>query len=240
MDGHKAALAANTIATNIFAQIDDEGHRHVLLDSIADHRTNGVQVTQDNAFIVSSNGGKRRRETTKGWEILVQWKDGSTSWECMKDVKESYPLQLAEYAMTKSIASQPAFAWWVPHVLRKNKRIIAKVKSKYWKRTHKFGWKLPKTVEEDIAIDRENNNNLWWGAICKEMKEVRITFEVYEGDTNQLDPAYQKIDCHMIFDIKMGENFCRKARMVAGGHVTSAPATITYSSVVSRDITKGK
>ena len=39
----------------------------------------------------------------------------------------------------------------------------------------------------------------------------------------------------MIFDIKMGENFRRKARMVAGGHMTETPATITYSSVVSRD-----
>ncbi len=36
----------------------------------------------------------------------------------------------------------------------------------------------------------------------------------------------------MIFDIKM-EDFRRKARLVAGGHLTKAPATITYASVVS-------
>ncbi|MGH7954980.1 MAG: reverse transcriptase domain-containing protein [Gloeomargaritales cyanobacterium] len=30
-------------------------------------------------------------------------------------------------------------------------------------------------------------------------------------------------------------DFTRKARLVAGGHVTDPPATITYSSVVSRD-----
>ena len=39
----------------------------------------------------------------------------------------------------------------------------------------------------------------------------------------------------MIFDVKMGENFRRKARMVAGGHTTDVPAVLTYSSVVSRD-----
>ena len=39
----------------------------------------------------------------------------------------------------------------------------------------------------------------------------------------------------MIFDVKIGENFRRKARLVAGGHTTDAPATLTYSSVVSRD-----
>ena len=36
-----------------------------------------------------------------------------------------------------------------------------------------------------------------------------------------------------IFDVKM-EDFRRKGRLVAGGHVTDPPATTTYASVVSR------
>ena len=36
----------------------------------------------------------------------------------------------------------------------------------------------------------------------------------------------------MIFDIIM-EDFRQKARLVVGGHMTKAPATITYTSVVS-------
>ena len=39
----------------------------------------------------------------------------------------------------------------------------------------------------------------------------------------------------MIFDIKLGENFRRKARLVGGGHTTTAPSSITFSSVVSRE-----
>ena len=39
----------------------------------------------------------------------------------------------------------------------------------------------------------------------------------------------------MIFDVKLGENFRRKARLVAGGHTTDPPSSITYSSVVSRE-----
>jgi hypothetical protein len=31
------------------------------------------------------------------------------------------------------------------------------------------------------------------------------------------------------------EDFRHKARLVAGGHTTAAPATITYASVVSRE-----
>jgi hypothetical protein len=38
----------------------------------------------------------------------------------------------------------------------------------------------------------------------------------------------------MIFDMNM-EDFCRKARCVAGGHTTNAPHVMTYASVVSRE-----
>ena len=37
----------------------------------------------------------------------------------------------------------------------------------------------------------------------------------------------------MIFDVKI--DFTRKARLVAGGHLTDPPTTLTYSSVVSRE-----
>ena len=67
------------------------------------------------------------------------------------------------------------------------------------------------------------------------MANVRVAFEELEGDKSQLPPGYQEFGCHMIFDIKMGENFRRKARMVAGGHTTETPAALTYASVVSRD-----
>ena len=39
----------------------------------------------------------------------------------------------------------------------------------------------------------------------------------------------------MIFDVKLGEYFHRKAHLVAGGHMTDTPTSMTYSSVISRD-----
>jgi hypothetical protein len=73
------------------------------------------------------------------------------------------------------------------------------------------------------------------------MKKVMVAFEYID---QQLTPeqarnlhtkyvGFQEINCHMIFDIKM--DITRKARFVAGGHRTEPPASITYSSVVSRD-----
>jgi hypothetical protein len=235
-DGYKTSLAANAIAENLFAQIDDEGNRHVLFQEIIDHRVNGKQVLQQDAFITTRTGTKRRRETTIGWELLVQWKDQSTTWVTLKDMKEAYPVQSAEYAVQARIAEEPAFAWWAPHTLKKRNRIIARVKSKYWLRTHKFGIRIPKSVKEAREIDAENGNSYWWDAILKEMKNVRPAFEVWEGSEDSIPPGYQQIKCHLIFDVKMGENFRRKARFVAGGHTTEVPESlITYSSVVSRD-----
>ena len=184
---------------------------------------------------MTKNGVRRRKESTTGWEILVQWKDGSTNWVALKDMKESYPIQVAEYAIASCISMEPAFAWWVPHVLKERNRIISKVKSKYWLRTHKFGIRIAKTVEEACRLDRENGDNLLWEAICKEMKNVRPAFEVFDGKQHNIPPGFQQIRCHMIFDIKIVENFRRKARFVAGGHTTETPASLTYSSVVSHD-----
>jgi len=65
------------------------------------------------------------------------------------------------------------------------------------------------------------------------MKEVRIAFNIIP-DGHAMPNGYQKIPCDMIFDVKM-EDFQRKARLVAGGHRTEAPATITFASVVSRE-----
>ena len=61
-----------------------------------------------------------------------------------------------------------------------------------------------------------------------------MAFKVYEGDVSDL-VGFQKIKWHIVWDIKLGEDFRRKARLVVGGHTTDTPSSITYSSVVSRD-----
>ena len=99
--------------------------------------------------------------------------------------------------------------------------------------SQKFGICVPKTVEEDKMIDEMNGNTLWQDAIHKEMDAVCVAFKILHGD-EKVPPVFQEIRCHLIFDIKM-EDFRRKARYVAGGHTTEPLATITYTSVVSRE-----
>ena len=60
-DGHKASMETNAITTNMFAQVDAEGNRQALFDEIADHRTDGKEIKQQDACITAKNGIRRRR-----------------------------------------------------------------------------------------------------------------------------------------------------------------------------------
>ena len=144
----------------------------------------------------------------------------------LKDIKDSYPVQLAEYAVANGIGDEPAFAWWVPFTLKKRNKIINKVKSKYWARTHKYGIRVPKTIAQAMEIDKENGNTLWMDAVKLEMKNVLVAFDKID-DPSKLAKEFTKISGHLIFDIKLGEGFRRKARWVSNGHLTDTPSAVT-------------
>lgn len=234
MNGESEIMTANLIAENIISRTDEEGYTHKMLDEIEDHRVLEDAIPMNQGTFITKQGTKRKRRTTKGWDLLLRWKDGSSNWVSLKDVKDSYPIEVMEYAINHKIQDQPAFAWWIPFVKSKRASIISKAATKYWDRTHKFGIEVPKSVKEAIRIDKENGNTLWQDAIALEMKNVRIAFEVFEGDISELK-NHEFISGHLVFDIKLGENFRRKARYVADGYKTSTPSAVTYSSVTSRD-----
>ena len=87
-------------------------------------------------------------------------------------MKDAHILEVAKYAEMNDIADEPAFAWWVPAILKRKHRVISKIKSKYWKISHKYGIRLLHSVEEALELDKDNNNDLSYQAILKEMKNV--------------------------------------------------------------------
>lgn len=182
-------------------------------------------------YIPENRQKKQRIETTKGWKLHCRWKDGSTTWENLKDLKAAFPVQVAEYVAAADIITEPAFAWWAPYTIKKRDRIIKAQKSRYSRTTRKFGIEIPKTVEEALALDAKNGNTFWMDAIRKEMEKVRVAFRITEDMGTNPVPGHTPIKCHLIFDMKM--DFTRKARFVARGHLTGPPAAITCSSVVS-------
>ena len=97
-----------------------------MFDEIIDHCSNSEALLHDDKFYSIKNGNKCKNQTTKGWEIYVQWRNGSSRWISLKELKNYYPMEVAYYKVSNKIQYQPAFAWWVPYTLKKRNSIIKK------------------------------------------------------------------------------------------------------------------
>ena len=232
-DGQVKEYAANIIAENMLTQVDSDGMSTTLMEAIVDHqRDDGKALQHHDKYVQTKNGRRHLRKTTKGWELLIKWKDKSESWIKLADMKESHPVEVAEYARARGIDKEPAFKWWVPHTLKKRQVILSALKKRIRKTTHKYGIEIPTSVEHAFELDRQNGNNLWKDALEMEMYNIGIAFEILEG--GKTAPAgYAKVSGHLIWSVKM--DFTRKARWVLDGHKTPDPVGSKYAGVVSRE-----
>lgn len=141
-------------------------------------------------------------------------------------------MQLAQYAIENNLQEEEAFCWWIKPTLKHKKSFIRATQARYAKHTHKFGIQVPATIQEALKIDQEMKTTFWYDAIQKEMANIRTVFHFLD-ECERVPPGHKWIKCHLVFDVKM--DLTRKARYVAGGHVTNPPSELTYSSVVMRD-----
>jgi hypothetical protein len=70
----------------VTAQCDIEGRQYNLMESIVDHKTDGHDIEPADMYI-KHGSNKKLRKTTKGWNLCVEWKVGTTSWERLVDIK---------------------------------------------------------------------------------------------------------------------------------------------------------
>ena len=89
---------------------------YLLLEAFFNHRKNDSALNIEDQRIVVK-GQETLRKSTAGQDIYCKWKDGSTLWEKLSNLKELCPIQVAKY--------EPAFNCWVHHVLKKRDRIIS-------------------------------------------------------------------------------------------------------------------
>jgi hypothetical protein len=186
-NGDVTKPTANMIAQAMYSQCDHEGNQYMLLKGLIDHRKKSNALTLAKQHVQCENGQVYRRKTTVGWQLCCQWENGSTTWENLKLLKESHPIVTAEYAIAHSIDHEPAFNWWVKQVMKKREHIISLVKQRnthYLKWTQTFGIKLPKTVEEALAIDRKNGNTLWADAFGL-LSRSYLTVNQHPSDTRK-------------------------------------------------------
>ena len=232
-DGHVEQYAANLIAQNVLEQIDDqEGHYTEKLKRILDHRREGNAVSKGQMYFTTRSGQKKLRQSTVGWKFLVEFTNGRKQWMQLSDLKESNPVDVAEYVTSRKLEDEVAFAWWVPYTLRKKARIIAAVRTRVKRKTHKYGIEIPQSVEDAFRLDRENGNTLWQDALALEMGEIGVAIQFLRNGERP-SPGAVKVSGHVIFDCKM--DFRRKARWVLDGHRTPEPTTANYAGVVSRE-----
>ena len=231
-DGQVKEYAANVIAENLLSQVDDDGFTVTRVDCILDHKKDSSALPDTEMYTTNEQGVQRIRKTTRGWQLLVRWHDGSTQWINLSILKESNPVEVATYAKSRGIDTEPAFAWWVPYTLKKKSAIISAIKTRTRKTTHKYGIEVPRSVEHSKQLDAKNKNDYWAKALSKEMRNVSVAFDILEP-TKRVPPGWTKVTGHIIFDVKM--TLERKARWVLDGHLTAAVDYSTYAGVVSRE-----
>ncbi|KAI2496194.1 Reverse transcriptase (RNA-dependent DNA polymerase) [Fragilaria crotonensis] len=190
---------------NMYAMCDTEGNQYLLLAGIVDHRKDDSAIERPDMYI-QRGSNQQIRKTTKGWRLCVEWRDGSTSWERLADLKESNPVEVADYAVSKGIDTEPAFAWWVPFTLKRRNRIIAAVNSRYHKRTHKFG------IGSRRLLTTASESTMETATRCGRMRNSLPSCVRCEDGGLPAEGAP-----------------CR------WGHMTETPASVTYASVVSRE-----
>ena len=106
----ESVLSILLISENMCAQCDSEGNQHLLMDCITDHVKSDQAIKRADMFVTVCRHRHVRRSTVV-WKLYVLWKDGTTSWEHLSDLKESNPVEAVEYVFAHSIDQEPAFVW---------------------------------------------------------------------------------------------------------------------------------
>ncbi len=97
VDGHVEELTANVIAKKSLRK-STRKVRQMMVSAIVDHRVLHDAISKSQGTYVNLYGVKQCKTTTHGWELLVKWRDGLTDWVALKDLKDSFPMELAIHA----------------------------------------------------------------------------------------------------------------------------------------------
>ena len=224
-------------------KLDDGADEVLAYDTIAsfieeDQTWKGLYNFKD--ILNHKNGMKPGDKDYKGCgvNLLIKWEDGSQSWEPLSNyLKPQNIPYTAAYARKHKLVGQPG---WKSRALRRlcekvkmfDRQIKkAKLHSLRTKPRYKFGVLVPRNYEQALELDEQNGDTKWKDAIDLELQQV-----ISHGTFRDLGFApgpngFQKIRVHYVFDCKHDGR--RKARLVAGGHLTETPVDPVYSSVVS-------
>ena len=246
---------ANNEEEQISMGLDDAFEDNIFIDDELEDLVNGEEEDYEFDKFIGYRWNNGRLV------LKVQLDSGKTYDSDFGEVKRDRPIELARYIRNEVVESKRGgfYETWAQNALKSANRTIRRmaqyhnidrlmrlrhVKSIKLRRQSrntrtknkgkrvKFGLKIPNNTREALIIDAENGNNLWADAIAKEMGalEKANCFAFYPPGF-KVGSEYQYAPLRLIFDIKQ-EDFRRKARLVAGGHVVDASMYESYSSTV--------
>ncbi len=179
---------------------------------------------------------KHPRYNGSAYNVLIEWEDGTSTYEPLDIVAKDDPVTCATYAKENGLLDTPGWKRFKRLASRKDKYIrmckAAKRKSLREGDVYKFGVQIPRHVKQAKEIDAKNNNTFWQDAMDHELAQLHKfnTFHDLGVRRNKPD-GYQMTKVHWVFDVK--HDLRRRARLVTGGHLTNPPMDAVYSGVVS-------
>ena len=170
------------------------------------------------------------------YNVLVQWEDGSETYEPLALIKKDDPVTCATYAKDNNLLDLPGWKS-LKRIATRNKlykRMVkqAKMSSERNGPYYKFGVRVPRSKADARKLDEEAGNTKWRDAEIAELTQLD-EYETFEDQGKLKSPpkGYKFIRVHFVYDCK--HDLRRKARMVAGGHMTTPMKDDSYSGVVS-------
>ena len=179
-------------------------------------------------------GDKNYNSST--WNLLIKWEDNTITREPLSVIATDDPVSCALYAKEHGLLNKHGWTRFkrIAKNEKKLKRMVnqACLKSVRHGVIYQFGVQVPRSVKQALQLDEKNGNNAWRDAIRAELSQLQ-DYETFRdmGKNYKFPQGYTKICCHFVFAIKHDGR--RKARLVAGGHLTSTPIDSVYSGVVS-------
>ena len=187
-------------------------------------------------------GHKRNLKSREIPQILILWESGEITYEPITTIYDADPFLVAQYAQDAGLIEE-----WQKRCPRLKLRKHAKNAKKMFRRINQsklksfkdspiymFGVKVPRNHKQAVKFDQDNGNRLWQEAEEKEinqMFEYRVFDDRGHKSRAKAPPGYKQITLNMVYACKHDGR--RKARIVAGGHLTDDPIESVYSGVVS-------
>ena len=100
-------MTNNQISKIMLSQIDSQGNQFLLLKETNNHYKYAAAINRVDSFLMRKLGNMYAKKTTRGWNLQVEWKGGSSKWVPLVDLKNPNLLEIAEYAVSNKLQEEP-------------------------------------------------------------------------------------------------------------------------------------